>query len=73
MSSFHLKVDTNLRRMVMSQNGCVSTEFLRVPIFSNDSVRAVLKRHSDFLERYMGQKVAAVAPQSSSQNNSIQE
>ncbi|KIH55056.1 hypothetical protein ANCDUO_14795 [Ancylostoma duodenale] len=28
----------------------------------NESVRTVLKKHSEFLERYMGQKVAAVAP-----------
>ncbi|VDM62821.1 unnamed protein product [Angiostrongylus costaricensis] len=30
--------------------------------FRNESVRTVLKKHSEFLERYMGQKVAAVAP-----------
>ncbi|VDK48633.1 unnamed protein product, partial [Cylicostephanus goldi] len=31
-------------------------------LFRNESVRTVLKKHSEFLERYMGQKVAAVAP-----------
>lgn len=28
----------------------------------NESVRTVLKNHSEFLEKYTGQKVAAVAP-----------
>ncbi|CAI5456651.1 unnamed protein product [Caenorhabditis angaria] len=29
----------------------------------NESVRATLKKHADYLDRYVGQKVAAVAPQ----------
>lgn len=50
--------NTQRRWLLISDN--ISVDFV---IFRTESVRASLKKHYDYLEKYAGQKVATVAPQ----------